>query len=77
MSALEPDNRLSKSQMRVASGVKGKMLNVVVSQCPTVETMQSTLEDIFRCVKAAQESVYLAKAAAKDHRKTGKDKRFK
>ena len=77
MSALEPDNRLSKTQMHVASGVKGKMVYVAISQCPTIETMQSTLEDIFRCVKAAQESMTLAKSTAKDRRKTRKDKRFK
>jgi len=77
MSALEPDNRLSKTQMHVASGVKGKMVYVAISQCPTVETMQSTLEDIFRCVKAAQESMTLAKSTAKDRRKIRKDKRFK
>ena len=69
MAALSPDNRLSKGQMRITADVRGKKLHVAVTRCSTLETMQSTLEDIFRCVKAAQESMSLAEGT--------KDKRFK
>ena len=76
MSALQPDNLLTNAQMQITACVKAKMLHVTISECPTVETMQSTLEDVFRCVKAAQESMSLAKTTTKDY-KNKKDKRFK
>ena len=76
MIALNPDNQFSKGQMRVITDVKGKKLRITISRCPTLETMRSTLEDIFRCAKAAQESMSIAEGK-KDHRKITKDKRFK
>jgi len=76
MDALSPDNRFSKGQMQVITDVNRKKLNITISRCPTLETMQSTLEDIFRCAKAAQESMTLAERK-KEHRKITKDKRFK
>ena len=76
MIALNPDNQFSKGQMRVITGVSGRKLIIAISRCPTLETMRSTLEDIFRCAKAAQESMSLAEGK-KDHGKVTKDKRFK
>lgn len=76
MVALSPDNQLGKVPMRVKTDVKGKRLHVTIRQCPSLETMRSTLEDVFRCVKAAQESMSLAEGT-KVHREIRKDKRFK
>ena len=75
MMALEPDNRLSASRMRIEASVKGRTLHIRIVRCPTTETMQSTLEDIFRCIRVAQESISLANS-----KKSGQirdDKRFK
>jgi len=76
MVALIPDNQLGRVQMRVETVVKGKRLHVTIRQCPSIETMRSSLEDVFRCVKAAQESMRLAEGT-KVHKEIRKDKRFK
>jgi hypothetical protein len=76
MIALNPDNQFSKGQMQVKTGVKGKRLHITISRCPSLETMRSTLEDIFRCAKAAQESMSLAEGS-KIRNDVKKDKRFK
>jgi len=76
MIALNPDNQFSKGQMQVKTDVEGKRLHITISRCPSLETMRSTLEDIFRCAKAAQESMSLAEGT-KDHKEIKKDKRFK
>ncbi len=76
MIALNPDNQFSKAQMRVKTDVKGKRLHIMIIRCPSLETMRSTLEDVFRCAKAAQESISLAEGT-KDRREIKKDKRFK
>jgi len=76
MIALDPDNQFSKDQMRVKTEVEGRKLYILVSRCPSLETMRSTLEDVFRCAKAAQESMDLAEKA-KDRKRIKKDKRFK
>ena len=75
MMALEPDNCLSASRMRIEATVKRRRLRIRIVQCPTVETMQSTLEDVFRCVKVAQESISLTDS--KNPRQIRNDKRFK
>jgi len=76
MIALNPDNQFRKGQMRVRSDVEGKRVHITISRCPSLETMRSTLEDVFRCAKAAQESMSLAEGT-KDHKEIKKDKRFK
>ena len=76
MIALNPDNQFSKAQMRVKTDVEGKRLHITISQCPSLETMRQTLEDIFRCAKAAQESMSLAEGT-KGRKEIKKDKRFK
>ena len=76
MIALNPDNQFRKGQMRVRSDVEGKRVHITISRCPSLETMRSTLEDVFRCAKAAQESMSLAEGT-KDHKAIKKDKRFK
>ena len=72
MEALTPDNRLDKGQMRISTRVRKRTLHIIISRCSRVETMQSTLQDVFRCVKAAEESMALAK---RDLRAMRQDKR--
>jgi tRNA threonylcarbamoyladenosine modification (KEOPS) complex Pcc1 subunit len=76
MIALNPDNQISKAQMRIKTDVKGKRLHITISRCPSLETMRSTLEDVFRCTKAAQDIVSLAEGTM-DRKEIKKDKRFK
>jgi hypothetical protein len=76
MIGLNPDNQFSKAQMRVKTDVEGKRLHIMISRCPSLETMRSTLEDVFRCAKAAQDSMSLAEGT-KAHKEIRKDKRFK
>jgi len=76
MTALNPDNEFTKTGIQVITHVRGKKLQITISRCPTIETMRSTLEDIFRCAKAAQESVSLAEGK-RARKRVRKDKRFK
>ena len=78
MDALRPDNRLSKGkgQMRISTHVRGRTLHITISRCARVESMQSTLQDMFRCVKAAEESMASAKPLQKPRGRSG-NKRFK
>jgi tRNA threonylcarbamoyladenosine modification (KEOPS) complex Pcc1 subunit len=60
MKALEPDNKLSTREMRISATVRGKRLNVRIDGCKRIETLEATVQDVFRCIRAAEES--LAKA---------------
>ncbi len=72
--ALEPDNHMIESQgMQITAQLRGRSLNIAVSRCPKVETLQATLDDIFRCVKAAEETISITH----ERLQTRKDKRFK
>ena len=75
--ALAPDNRLSKGQMRISTRLRGRSLHIIISRCSRVETMQLTLQDVFRCVKAAEESITLTKLRPNAPQGRRKDKRFK
>ena len=57
MQALSPDNELADRQMHVSSSVTGQSLRVCVEDCSRIETLQVTLQDIFRCIRAAESSV--------------------
>ncbi len=74
--SLEPDNLLSAAEMRVTANVKAGMLYVNIRRCPTVETMRSTLDDLFRCARVAEDAISLARTTWHDE-KIKKDKRFK
>ena len=76
MTALNPDNEFSKAGIQVITHVRGTKLQITINRCPTIETLRSTLEDIFRCAKAAQESISLAEGK-RARKRTTKDKRFK
>jgi tRNA threonylcarbamoyladenosine modification (KEOPS) complex Pcc1 subunit len=72
--ALGPDNPMVESQgMRITTHLRGRSLNIEISRCPRVETLQATLHDIFRCVRAAEETISITR----ERLQTRKDKRFK
>jgi tRNA threonylcarbamoyladenosine modification (KEOPS) complex Pcc1 subunit len=83
LDALYPDNREEKDQSnRISTHLRGRTLHVTILNCPRVETMQASLQDIFRCVKAAEQSISLversrSKKAGPRYRNRKKDKRFK
>ena len=57
MQALAPDNQIAERGIRVTASVKGRRLNVAIKGCERVETLQATVEDIFRCIRAAESSL--------------------
>jgi len=63
MKALEPDNKLATQEMRISTSVRGKRLKVHIDCCKRIETLEATVQDVFRCIRAAEES--LAKASSK------------
>jgi tRNA threonylcarbamoyladenosine modification (KEOPS) complex Pcc1 subunit len=68
--ALGPDNRMVDSQgMQITANLRGRTLKIAIIRCPRIETLQATLHDIFRCIRAAEETISIT------HER--KDKRFK
>jgi len=63
MKALAPDNKLAGYGMQIRATVKGRRLNVVIKGCERVETLEATVQDIFRCIRAAESS--LSKTSSK------------
>jgi tRNA threonylcarbamoyladenosine modification (KEOPS) complex Pcc1 subunit len=57
MKALEPDNTLTTREMRISTSVHGKRLNVRIDGCKRIETLEATVQDVFRCIRAAEESL--------------------
>jgi tRNA threonylcarbamoyladenosine modification (KEOPS) complex Pcc1 subunit len=55
--ALAPDDRTTTGTVRVRSIVKGRTLSVVVEGANRIETMQATVQDVFRCINAAETSL--------------------
>ncbi len=55
--ALSPDNKPGVLQMQISATATGKTLRVLVKNCDRIETLQATLQDIFRCVRAAETSL--------------------
>ncbi|HMK84095.1 MAG TPA: KEOPS complex subunit Pcc1 [Candidatus Bathyarchaeia archaeon] len=71
--ALGPDNPIAERQgMRITVHLRGRSLKIAIYRCPRVETLQATLHDIFRCVRAAEETISITHEL-----QTRKDKRFK
>ena len=62
MKALEPDNRLANHEMRIATILRGRRINIRIDGCKKIETLEATVQDVFRCIRAAEES--LAKASS-------------
>jgi hypothetical protein len=59
--ALYPDDKAAAGTVRISSNVRGRTLHVRVTNVDRFETLQATLQDIFRCIHAAETS--LAKLA--------------
>jgi tRNA threonylcarbamoyladenosine modification (KEOPS) complex Pcc1 subunit len=59
--ALTPDNKMKKNRMKIIATARGKQLRVVVRNCERIETFQLTVQDIFRCIRAAETSIGKAK----------------
>jgi len=57
MKGILPDNKLPGRRMQVYASVSGKTLKVRVRHCERVETLQATVQDIFRCIRAAESSL--------------------
>jgi tRNA threonylcarbamoyladenosine modification (KEOPS) complex Pcc1 subunit len=57
MKALTPDNKLPDPQTRISATVVGRRLHVDVEGCKRIETLEATVQDIFRCIRAAEESL--------------------
>jgi tRNA threonylcarbamoyladenosine modification (KEOPS) complex Pcc1 subunit len=57
MKALSPDNKLTGHEMRVLARVRGRRLNIAIKDCERIETLQSTVQDVFRCIHAAESSL--------------------
>jgi hypothetical protein len=55
--ALSPDDKVAGGALRVASNARGQMLRVRVMGADRIETFQATLQDIFRCINAAETSL--------------------
>jgi tRNA threonylcarbamoyladenosine modification (KEOPS) complex Pcc1 subunit len=55
--ALSPDDRLASGTVSISSGVRGRTLCVQVSGADRIETLQATVQDIFRCIHAAETSL--------------------
>ncbi|HKM78921.1 MAG TPA: KEOPS complex subunit Pcc1 [Candidatus Bathyarchaeia archaeon] len=74
--SLGPDNHMVESQgMQITAHLRGRTLNIAISRCPRVETLQATLDDIFRCVRAAEETISITHERSRLQMR--KDKRFK
>jgi len=55
--ALSPDDKVPDSQMIVSTKARGQILSVQVKGCEKIETMQMTVQDIFRCIQATETSL--------------------
>jgi tRNA threonylcarbamoyladenosine modification (KEOPS) complex Pcc1 subunit len=57
MKALSPDNLMPASGMRVVTSARGGVLRVRVERCERIESLQATVQDVFRCLHAAESSL--------------------
>jgi tRNA threonylcarbamoyladenosine modification (KEOPS) complex Pcc1 subunit len=55
--ALSPDDKVAGGVVKVSSQVRGRILCVRVRGADRFETLQATLQDIFRCIHAAETSL--------------------
>jgi len=55
--ALSPDDKAAGGAVKVSSNVRGRTLHVQVRGADRFETLQATLQDIFRCIHAAEASL--------------------
>jgi len=55
--ALSPDDRTTSGTLKVVSTVRGRSLLIVVKGANRIETLQATVQDVFRCINAAETSL--------------------
>ncbi|MGA2460435.1 MAG: KEOPS complex subunit Pcc1 [Candidatus Bathyarchaeia archaeon] len=55
--ALNPDNKLMGGGMRIAARTHGRIVSITIRGCSRVETLQATVQDVFRCLRAAESSL--------------------
>ena len=55
--ALAPDDRTTSGTVNVRSTVRGRSLLIVVKGANRIETLQATVQDVFRCINAAETSL--------------------
>jgi len=55
--ALSPDDKVAGGTTGVSSNARGPILHVRVVSADRIETLQATVQDIFRCINAAETSL--------------------
>ena len=55
--ALSPDNKVVGGTVKISSTIRGRTLTVRVRDADRFETLQATLQDLFRCIHAAEASL--------------------
>ena len=55
--ALSPDDEAAGGKVRITSYVRGKTLRLQVRDADRFETLEATLQDMFRCIHAAEASL--------------------
>lgn len=57
MKAISPDNKLTGIEMKISAEVHGRRLRITITGCTRIETLEATVQDVFRCIRAAEESL--------------------
>ena len=55
--ALSPDNIMPGGEIRIITRANGSVLHIRVERCKRVESFQATMQDVFRCLHAAESSL--------------------
>jgi hypothetical protein len=66
MEALAPDNMVKGLAMKIRASAQGKRLRVVITGCERVETLEATVQDVFRCIRAAEMSISATSSGTQD-----------
>ena len=60
-SAIIPDNESVDGEVRISTILDGSKLRVHIGGCSRIETLQATIQDLFRCIHAAEGSFAVTK----------------
>jgi len=55
--AMNPDNKVAGEGMVITARRRGRIVDISIKGCDRVETLQAMLQDIFRCLRAAESSL--------------------
>lgn len=64
-SAILPDNEPMSEKLLISTFLTGSELKIHIQGCTRVETLQTTIHDLFRCMHAAEESFFVTKRRRK------------